>query len=180
MKTSPGSFDGELTEALDRVARLWYESTHRPFIDANVLNRWDDLLLSWVKDKTLPLIIRSAKGLPGSEVTHCCGRLLIPSDNSPASWAFTLAERGEIPTIDQLREWLGADGIPFALAIKAAHKPHTKYLCNLARTRDNPNLRGWKVAHVVPVGMNLSGALCDYPEAVLETHFINLMSPGNM
>jgi hypothetical protein len=180
MKVCPQTHSSELLAALDQVATLWHNSADRPCIDASVLNAWDDLLIQWVQDSTMPLIVRSNKQPPGTEVLHTSGRILIPSDNSPAQWAFTLAERGENPSLPQVTQSLKADSIPFAMAIKAANKAATKYLCNLVKLRDNPNNRGWKVGHIVPVAMNLRGDLQAHPIRSLQRHFLDLMSPRNM
>lgn len=180
MKVCPDSFEPELVNALNQVARLWHDSPHRPKIADDVLLAWDNLVVEWVNDISMPLIVRSSKGAPGSEITHHTRRVLIPSDNSPAQWAFTLAERGEKPSLVQVRQALQSDSIPFAMAIKAVNKPVTKHFCNLDKLGDNPNKRGWKVGHIVPVGMNLRGDLCDHPIRNLQIHFLNLMSPRNM
>jgi hypothetical protein len=180
MKVCPQTLEPELITALNQVARLWHDSSQRPIIANDVLLAWDRLLIEWLNDSSMPLIVRSTKGAPGSEVIHNTKRVLIPSDNSPAQWAFTLAERGDKPTLSQVRQALESDAIPFAMAIKAINKSQTKYFCNLAKLPDNPNNRDWKVGHIMPVGMNLRGNLNDLPIRSLQTHFLNLMSPRNM
>lgn len=180
MKVCPQSFEPELLQALNLVATLWHNSPHRPTIAEDVLLAWDELLVAWVRDATMPLIVRSSKAAPGSEVIHQTNRVLIPSDNSPAQWAITLAERGETPNLEQVRQALLSDSIPFAMAIKAANKSKTKYFCNLDKLGNNPNKRNWKVGHIVPVGMKLRGDLHELPIRNLQTHFLDLMSPRNM
>jgi hypothetical protein len=180
MKVCPQSLSPELLAAINQVATLWHSAVDRPRIAASVLNGWDEALIQWVKDDSMPLIIRTTKAPPGSEVVHDSTRILIPSDNSPTQWAFTLAERGETPSLSQVRQYLQADNVPFAMAIKAANKPITRYFCNLDKIWDNPNKRGWKVGHIVPVGMKIRGDLAQFPIQSLRRHFLDLMSPRNM
>jgi len=180
MKECPHPLPAELTEALRNVATIWIQSSARPRIREDILDAWDTLLLDWIHDKSLPLVMRTAKAPPGSIVTHDTGREIIPSDNSPASWALTLAERGATPRKAEIQQSLQADSIPFALAIKAANKPVTKYQCNLAKIWDNPNVRRWKVAHIFPVGTRLRHSIAQFPLRELHIHFLRLMSPRNM
>lgn len=180
MKTCPDDLGVELTDSINCVARLWLQSSLRPTISSNVLNGWSGLLQSWVSDKSLPILVRTSKGAPGSVVTHSTGRALVPTDNSPASWAFTLAERGIVPTLDDIRHGFSSDRIPIAMAIKQKHKQVTRYFCNLATLKDNPNKRGWKVAHIESVGLRQRGEIQEMHIGDLEAHFVRLLSPSNM
>ena len=180
MKTCPDNLGVELTDSINQVARLWLHSPLRPTLSPDVLNGWSILLQSWISDKSLPILVRTTKGAPGSIIKHSTGRALIPTDNSPAQWSFTLAERGFVPTIDDIRHGFSSDRIPIAMAIKQKHKPATKYFCNLATLKDNPNNRGWKVAHIESVGLRQRGEFQEMHIADLEAHFVRLLSPSNM
>lgn len=180
MKTCPNLTGSDLFGTLQCIGQLWFDSNERPKIAEPVQDGWDKLLLDWICDSELPLIVRSSKSPPGLELRHSSGRILIASDNSPASWALTLAERGEVPTLNEVRQFLSNDLLPFAMAIKAANRERTKYICNLASLCDNPNARGWKVGHIISVGMKVRGNLTDYPMSTLAIHFLNLLSPRNM
>lgn len=167
--------------AINEAATKWHDSVNRPKIAEEVLHTWDALLIDWIQDDTMPLFVRSSKDIRGTEVTHKSGnRVLIPSDNSPAHWSFALAESGKTPTLAGVREALCSDAIPFAMAIKADHKHSVKYSCTLGKLRDNPNKLGWKIAHIIPVGMNNRVHFCELPIREIKSHFLYFMSPRNM
>ena len=86
---------------------------------------------------------------------------------------------GETPSLAWVNEQLAADAIPIAMILKATERARAQYRCTLNRC-PNPNAAGWKVAHIVNVGLASSTALERMPEARLREHFVRLMSPGNM
>jgi hypothetical protein len=180
MKICPNDLGGDLTNAINNAARLWFCSPLRPTIQADVLNGWSDLLQNWIADKSIPFFVRSSKSAPGTVIVHPTGRLLVPTDNSPAQWVFTQAEKGIIPSLDDIRHGFENDQIPIAMAIKKKHKADTKYFCNLATLKDNPNNRGWKVAHIESVGLRQRGEIAEMNISDLEAHFIRLLNPSNM
>ena len=180
MKACPDDLGTELTKAIRNAATLWFHSPLRPQISPDVLHGWSALLQGWLADSSLPMLVRSSKGPPGSLIDHPNGRRLVPTDNSPAQWVFTLAERGEVPTLDQIHRWFAADRIPVAMAIKKKDKPDTKYFCNLATVKDNPNDLGWKVAHIEAVGLRRRGKLDAMSIKDLESHFVRFLAPSNL
>ena len=180
MKICPDDLGGDLTNAVRDAARLWFHSPLRPTILPEVLRGWSELLQAWLDDHSLPILVRSAKGPPGSVILHPTGRSLVPTDNSPAQWVFAQAEKGIVPTLSEVHTGFGDDRIPVAMAIKRKHKPVTKYFCNLATVKDNPNNRGWKVAHVEPVGLRQRGELEEMSLSDLGSHFIRFLNPSNM
>ena len=180
MKTCPENLGDEITGAILDAARMWINSEHRPKILPEVSDGWTALLQNWLRDDSLPILVRSSKGAPGSVIIHPAGAQIVPTDNSPASWAFTLAEKAKVPTLDEIKYWFNADQIPVAMAIKRKDKPVTKYFCNLATVRDNPNNRGWKVAHIEPVGLRQRGELEAMRLEDLKAQFLRFLSPINM
>jgi len=66
-----------------------------------------------------------------------------------------------------------------AMILTATERENAHHRCTLNRCA-NPNAAGWKVAHIINVGLASSIALEQMPEARLREHFVRLMSPGNM
>ena len=63
-----------------------------------------------------------------------------------------------------------------AMILKATERANAQYRCTLNRCA-NPNAAGWKVAHILNVGLASSVALEQMPEPRLREHFVRLMSP---
>lgn len=180
MKTCPEKLPEGVTETIRSLAEEWLASDDRPVVNQDILSHWDKLIEEWVKDKNMPLIVRSPKFVTGSLRLHENGRKLIPADNSPAAWVMTVAERGELLSLRDIEELIRKDEIPFSFAVSAKDKPSTTYFCNLAKIRDNPNARGWKVAHIEGIGMNRRDEIEQIPIKILEDHFRKFMNPRNM
>jgi hypothetical protein len=102
--------------------------------------------------------------------------LLLP--NSPAQWAFAQACTGQVYTIEDIRDLLARDAIPFALATKGAEKSQMKYKCTIPAP-DNVNNCGWKLCHIDKVGLSTRRSLAEIPITDLLRHFRLLMSPSN-
>jgi hypothetical protein len=106
------------------------------------------------------------------------GRRLVPTDNSPAQWVFTLAHSGKCPTIDELAHLLEQDKVPVAMAMAKDEKSKALRVCPLGEY--SVNRRGWKLAHVEDVGFKSSQVFESASEEVLRKHFISFLSPSNM
>ena len=182
MKVCPNDLGLELKKSIGEVARLWFHSPFRPNISPNVSKGWSVLLQEWTADKSLPILVRKlTEDAPaGSVIIHSTGRALVPTDNSPASWVFNLAEQGFVPTLSDIHEGFKSDRIPVAMAIKKKHKPVTKYFCNLKTVKSNPNNHGWKIAHIESVGLGQRGEIREMHIADLEAQFIRFLNPSNM
>jgi hypothetical protein len=83
-----------LDEQISTLGLAWFNSDDRPRISSKTLSRWDDLLAEWFEDHSLPLPVRKHNRIRGFMSTSASGRLLVPTDNSPAQWVFTLAYEG--------------------------------------------------------------------------------------
>lgn len=169
----------ELTEHVERFALAWAKSAVRPSPTPGVIAHWNILLDEWSTAPDLPLFVRKHANNRGSEVTHPSGRKIVPTDNSPAHWAYTLASAGERPTLGDVRTWVSEDRIPIAMIHKSVEKPIAKYHCCISKAHD-VNARGWKLAHVSAVGLNTRTPFSDLPLERLAQQFVRLMSPGNM
>jgi hypothetical protein len=144
-----------------------------------VLAHWDSLITQWSDDSSLPLLVRKPARNRGAVLLSRGGRMIIPTDNSPAQWTFALAVLGDTPSLAWVQEQLAADAIPMAMILKATERARAHYRCTLNRCA-NPNAAGWKVAHIVNVGLASSEPLEQITESRLREHFVRLMSPRNM
>lgn len=161
------------------LAAAWAESKLRPRPAPEVVKHWDELLRAWSADSVLPLFVRKPSLGRGCVIQHATGRPIVPVDNSPAVWAFACALRGENPTLQEIAAAIESDRVPVALVLKAAEKAQA----NLRRTlqvEHNLNTAGWKLAHVQPVGLRLTGAAAGIELSHLQSHHKLLMCPSNM
>lgn len=181
-KTLPVSqpkLPAEMEQLVVRLAELWAQEPSRPRPATDVLEHWDCLIADWAKDLSLPLYVRKAKDRGSCVEHHSTHRCLVPTDNSPAQWAFALAVRGENPDLGQIREYVDRDCVPVAMVLGRAERERAKYKCTLSRTL-SPNSFGWKVCHVEGVRLGGGGSLSEISEAILREHFRKLMAPSNM
>jgi hypothetical protein len=134
-----------------------------------------------MSDEKMPLLIRkSEKGIARGEViVHDSGRVLISTDNSPASWSYLNAYSGLQPTLADVRRALDEDKIPVAMVIDREMALRSRYKCSRSLT-PNPNKLGWKVCHKRGVRLSGRGPLKHRRLVDLQTHFRNFMSPSNM
>jgi len=126
----------------------------------------------------MPLIIRKSGGVRGIALLHNSGRELIVADNSPAQWSFAQAYAGRAYDLDDVRQLLAKDAIPFAFATKTAEKSQMKYKRTLSQ-HDNVNKCGWKLCHIEEIGLATRTPLVELPLDILIRHFMLLLSPSN-
>jgi hypothetical protein len=169
----------EMTDLIERLAELWADNHDRPRPASHVSEHWDELVHTWADDHSLPLLVRRVSNNRGSVVTHPSGRVLVPADNSPASWAFARAILGETPSLEDIRKEFAQDKVPVAMIFKSEEMAKARYKCILKGTQ-NPNQAGWKVAHIDGVGLRNRGAITEFKESTLVEHFRKFMKPSNM
>lgn len=177
--TCPKILPHELVALIEQFGKSWAASPLRPKPSKEVLQAWSELIEKWIQDKELPLLVRKQSNNRGSVINHITGRELVPTDNSAAHWAYTLAIKNQCPSIEQLKEMLAKDTIPIAMIQKAVEKPIAKYHCSL-RNEHNINTYNWKLAHIKGVGLKTRAALDIMPIEKIITQFRNLMLPSNM
>jgi hypothetical protein len=175
----PEELPPELAALVESFGRAWAASPIRPRPTASTLAKWEKLIDAWSQADDMPLFIRKHSNNRGSAVFHSSGRLLVPTDNSPAHWAYVVASSGECPSLDDIRSMLVTDSIPVVMIQKGVEKPLAKYHCFL-RKQFNVNLFGWKLAHVKAVGLNTRVPLAELSIERLLAHFRSLISPANM
>lgn len=155
----------ELREPILAFASTWAESPLRPRVQPAVVHAWNALLHEWIQTPTLPLFIRKDAARRGTAPIHPSGRTLVPCDNSPAIWAFTLALEGKCPTLAEVALLAANNGIPVALP-------------RLGRFRAFYTA-GWKLAHIDGVGLGTHTPLEEVPLDILKAHLWRLLSPSN-
>ena len=169
----------KMTDLILLLAELWAQNPERPRPAQHVCQQWDSLVADWAADQSLPLYIRKVNNNRGSVVIHASGRSLVPTDNSPAQWAFALAVLGGTPALEDIRKASVGDRIPVAMILKAAERAAAQYKCTL-NSVVNPNSFGWKVAHIDGVGLGNRTNVSEVSVPTLQEHFRKFMNPRNM
>ncbi|MDR4495157.1 MAG: hypothetical protein R3B74_12180 [Nitrospirales bacterium] len=165
-------------EQISALGAAWAISEDRPCISAHMLNASEQLLDEWFSDRVLAIVIRKHNRNRGTVVSSISGRLLVPTDNSPAQWVFSLAYAGECPTKRQLADLLRDDKVPVAMAMSKEEKASAARKCALGQY--SVNRKGWKLAHANDIGFRSSRSLGEIPDADLKAHFMAFLSPRNM
>jgi hypothetical protein len=179
LSRAPAQPPSSIREGLAASATAWALDPLRPRIQPSVLAKWEVLLSEWTDDSNLPLFIRKFKDNRGHRITHGSGRVLVPTDNSPAHWSISLAFDGRCPSLGEVMTMLENDEIPVAMAISRAEKDGARYRCT-RQTLSGPNELGWKVAHIEDVGLGYTGVLRDVALPVLAAHHKRFLSPTNI
>lgn len=174
----PEQLPAPVARAVREFASAWASSTVRPRVHSVVRRNWLALLHAWVGDARLPLFIRRPKAGRGSVLAHESGRSLVPTDNTPANWALSLALSGKCPTLGEVRAALDADQLPVAMALHKKEKRKARFRCTRAKGA-KLNRLGWKVAHIQDVGLGQL-KLESAPIERLVEHFLCFLSPTNM
>lgn len=176
------SLENELTEfkqKLIETVKLLKAITISVMPDKSFVENWDKLIEDWI-NSDLPLYVRKHgdKYPRGSEIKHKSGRILIPVDNGPAHWALSMCINQNLIGIKEVKHYIDQDQIPVAMILNKKEKL-SKYKCT-KHLIDNPNKKGWKVAHIEQVGLNTRQSLNEIDIGDLEKHFKDFMSPSNM
>lgn len=167
----------EISSAISELGKKWNKI--RPKIDTRIEEKWDNLIEMWAKSDTLPLILRKSSEIRGKEYLHTTGRKIIASDNSPAQWVCYLALKNEVPTLDNIHEYLQQDKIPFSYAIKKVDKDRIDYKRILGEYSLSSNKRDWKLCHIREVGINSKTKISKLDLNEVVKKFKNLMKPSN-
>jgi hypothetical protein len=170
-----------LADRIVRLGKFWTEHPNRPRPKSDVRGHWEKLIHDWAMDDSLPLYVRKNSDNRGSIVRHKSRRLIVPTDNSPARWAFVSACQGDKPSLREIKGMVRRDLIPVAIALSRKESRKARYRRNLSELRKaSPNSAGWKVAHIDHVGLKVSRSPRELNIQTLKEHFVKLMSPSNM
>jgi hypothetical protein len=175
----PSTLPASVSDVIRVAGTAWAAHPDRPVPSRDIQERWRQLLGDWTEDVGMPLYVRKFSDNRGSVVQHHTGRQLIPCDNSPALWAYTVACRGECPTREDVRALIEADQIPVAFAFGSGERLRAIYKAALASC-PSPTQAGWKLGHLDSIGLNVRGSVEQLPIAALTQHFVSLLSPANM
>lgn len=110
--------------------------------------------------------------------------MIVPTDNSPAQWAFTLACIGECPQIECLRNWFAVpsespERILIAFTLSNEERKQSTYKLTLQR-EFNVNRQGWKLGHIKEIGLKKQRDLGSMDIKNLKKHHLDFLRPANM
>lgn len=172
------SIDEEIKEKIKELGKMWKKSSSKPQIDEGIISKWEKVVNDWVKDKSLPLIIRKEFGPRGSESLHDTGRVIIPADNSFSQWIYYNVLKGKNFSLAEIRSLLNEGKIPMCYAIKSKEKDKIKHKQILGKY--SLNKLGWKLCHIEAVGLKTKTPVKEININILESHFFKLANPRNM
>ena len=166
--------------ALRRLASHWRESPTRPQITGHDALVWHGLIQDWIEDRTMPLLIRRPRYGRGREVAHPSGRILVPTDDTPAMYLLSLAMEHRRPSPGGLQKVLEAGRLPVASSLTEDERKQARYTGTLEEM-DAPNLHelGYSVCHISQVGLRRV-PLQERTEVELVAHTLLFLSPVNM
>lgn len=173
----PNPLPEDLNAQVEALGRAWATSPIRPRVDPAVRDSWNILLDSWANDRQLPLFVRKLSGGRGSVLRRKDGHAIVPTDNSPAHWAFALAWNKVTPALREIRDEAYRKQIPVAFALKKAESDKADYCRTLGKL--SLSRCRWNVCHFEEIGLGR----VDLPTAPwdkLEHHFKKFLSPENM
>jgi hypothetical protein len=166
--------------ALRRLASNWRESPMRPNITGYDALVWHGVLQEWVRDRGMPLLIRRPRYGRGREIAHASGRILVPTDDSPAMYLLSLAMEHRRPSRGALQSALETGRLPIATALTKEERSRARYTGTIG-DMDAPNLNGlgYSVCHITHVGLRRV-PLEERTEVELVAHSLLFLSPVNM
>ena len=172
-------FVGEkIRSQIKELGKIWRESEHNPKASSIIVNSWDNLVSEWIKDKSLPLIIRRSKELRGHVYHHCSGREIVISDNTVAIWVSYHVINGKTISLSEIRKLLDNKELPITLSFDGKKKE--KDGATYTKTLGNYELKGWRVCHIEPVGFNSNKTIKELSIIEIKEHFKKYASPSNM
>jgi hypothetical protein len=152
-------------------------------VTPEVAQWWKDLIIEqWVRDTSMPLLIRKPRGNRGQSLTHLSGRILVPTDNAPANWCLSAYLAGWMPSLNDIRLALRNGTLPIAMILRSQERTLATFRGVQRANMIPPNLNslGYRVSHKQAIGLNSRTALTVLPISTLEAHFVLFLSPSNM
>tara|TARA_Y100000768_G_scaffold388408_1_gene384176 strand:+ start:48238 stop:48864 length:627 start_codon:yes stop_codon:yes gene_type:complete len=171
----------DLEMRISEIGKEFRERLEKMQPKESSLQYWDQLVKDWADDKSLPLYIRkfNENYSRGKEVIHNSGRIIIPCDNGVAHWGFSMCFNSIEPSLQEIKRLVDSDRVPIAMVLKKKEREQAKYF----RTKhdiDDPNKKGWKVSHKVPIGLKSKDPLEEIDIELLKSHFRKFVNPNNM
>jgi hypothetical protein len=146
-------------------------------IEAKRALAWDDVIDQWAISD-LPLIVRrGGHAQMCMRLPHRSGRVLAPSDNSPAHWMVIQCYSEVEPSLDYVRAEFKR--IPMTMRMSKKEAATCDYRVRLDDL-SHAGKAGWYLAHIDDVGLGKVGPLEEAPIERLQEHFRKLMRPSNM
>ena len=168
-----------MRKAVFDLGAKWANDPLRPRISAESQAAWSRLIAEWVDEKDTPLLVRKAGHYRGSRILGAGGRTLIPTDNSPAQWAFAVAHSGQCPRVNEVQTLLANGTLPIAMALKREERTTATYK-GVRGSCVGTSDAGWKLAHIKGVALEGRGDIGTFAPDKVEAHFKRFMSPSNM
>ena len=169
----------EIRNKIKELGRLWKASENHLNISIDVLNSWDNLIAEWVKDESMPLIIRKGN-YRGQEFIHLSGRKVIISDNTFALWVYRNVLDGKTYSLLELKKKLNNNEIPIVYALTKEDKKKAKYTKTLGKDALSDADVKWKLCHIEPVGLNSRKNIEDLDINEIIKYFKRYANPMNM
>lgn len=174
---SPAVAEG-IQRRLFQLGAEWANDPACPRVTAQASAAWSRLISDWVRCTELPLLVRRFQNNRGSCVVGNGGRTLVPTDNSPAQWAFAVAHSGDCPSVDEIMSLLQAGRLPVTMALSMDERRRATYTGTRSKCVGTSEA-GWKLAHIRGVALG-RGSLADRAAQDVEAHFTRFLSPSNM
>lgn len=168
----------ELRNIIAEAGKVWKHSPNNPSVNRDLIDKWEKLIYEWKDDQTMPLIIRKMNEGRGREIIHAKGRHLIISDNTFAHWVYYNILNGKVFNLNEIKDLLKKDEIPFAMILKSSEKSEAKYKQTLGKR--SINILGWKLCHIDEIGLNTRTSVDTIDIERLEEHFLKYANPKNM
>ena len=166
----------EIREKIREIGVLWRNSENNPLINDEVLRRWDNFIEEWIATDDMPLIVRKETNKRGQAFDHPSGREIIISDNSVAIWVCSNVLKGNVFTLQEIRNLLAKNELPTVFMLTKEIKAKAKY----PKALGVDSLQGWKVCHIESVGFNTNKKLEELNIELIKDHFRKYANPRNM
>ena len=140
----------EIRNKIREIGKIWYNSPTKIKLSENSINHWYNIVNEWTNDETLPLIVRKETKRRGEAIIHPCGREIVFSDNTFATWVICNVITNKLYSLEEIKNMLLNDEIPFMFISTKSLKEKAKYKKALG---DNETI-GWTLCHKEAIGFN--------------------------
>lgn len=169
----------DIRNKIKEIGLLWKSSENRLKVSMDVLYSWERLISEWVKDESMPLIIRKSSQR-GQEIIHSSGRKVIISDNTFALWVYRNVLDGKTFDILELKNKLNNNEVPMVYALTKEDRKKVKYTKILGKDALSNAEVKWKLCHIEPVGLNSHKNIVDLDVNEIIKYFKRYANPMNM